>query len=274
MKTNILILSSFLAATLSARAVISVVNTSTYSQDFDSLASSGTGNAWLNDSTISGWYLFQQAGGGTAIASYNAGDGSSSTGNFYSFGGADSGDRALGGVGSGGAYFGSPSSGSIAGWIAVSFVNSSGSTFSGFMADWNGEQWRNGGNTSPQTMVFEYGFGATFGSVSTWHSPGGTFDWSSPVATSTAGAVDGNTAGLVTGVGGTINSLTWANGETLWLRWVERNDAGNDHGLAIDSFSFAAQVPTAIPVSGHTGLLLAIPLLGLFTLRRFALRTF
>jgi hypothetical protein len=32
-------------------------------------------------------------------------------------------------------------------------------------------------------------------------------------------------------------------GDTLWIRWVEKNDMGNDHGMAIDNFSFS--VPTS-----------------------------
>jgi hypothetical protein len=36
--------------------------------------------------------------------------------------------------------------------------------------------------------------------------------------------------------------LGWNAGDTLWLRWVERNDAGNDHGLAIDNFELATGI--------------------------------
>jgi hypothetical protein len=38
----------------------------------------------------------------------------------------------------------------------------------------------------------------------------------------------------------------WNAGETLWLRWVEVNNAGNDHGLAIDNVSLTA-ASTATP---------------------------
>ena len=37
---------------------------------------------------------------------------------------------------------------------------------------------------------------------------------------------------------------------TSWLRWVERNDAFNDHGLAIDNLSF-----TAVPEPASLALL-------------------
>jgi hypothetical protein len=228
-----------------------------YTQDFDSLISSGTSQPWTNDSTLMGWHLFRQdaANPPVAITAYSANDGSSTTGSFYSYGTSGTSERALGGLGSGGSYFGSPASGAVAGWMAVSFNNASGATIMDFTIAFDGEQWRNGGSGSPNTMVLEYGFGATFASVGTWTAPGGNFDWASPVATGGAAAVNGNSAGLVAGRGGTVSNLSWANGQTLWIRWIERNDTGNDHGMAIDNFSFSA---TVIPEPGAAWLLGAL----------------
>ncbi len=212
-----------------------------YAQNFDTLAPSGAGNAWSNGSTLPGWYLFHQpASSPVALTTYDASSGTNTTGAFYSFGAAGSGERALGGLGSGGTYFGSPSSGSIAGWIAFAATNSSGTDIGSITVAFDGEQWRNGGNTSAQSMVFEYGFGASFDAVTTWSAPGGNFNWNSPVATATAAAVDGNVAGRAANLGGVLSGLDWNAGETLWFRWVERNDAGNDQGLAIDNFSLFA----------------------------------
>jgi hypothetical protein len=213
-----------------------------YSQNFDGLITSGTNQTWSNNSTIAGWSLFNSTG--SAIGAYNAGDGGSNTGSFYSFGTGTATERALGGAGSGGTYFGSPASGAIAGWIAVAITNTTGSILTDVALSYDGEQWRNGGNTNAQTMVLEYGFGASFATVSSWIAPGGAFDFTSPVVGSSAAAVNGNVAGFVAGRGGAINSLSWANNDTLWIRWVERNDAGNDHGLAIDNFSFSARAAT------------------------------
>lgn len=129
----------------------------------------------------------------------------------------------------------------------------------GFTIGFDGEQWRNGGPTTTggpvfaQPMVFEYGFGASFGAVSNWVSPGGGFDWTSPVFSGTAGAVDGNTTGRVAGVGGTV-ATSWASGDTLWVRWTERNDFGNDHALAIDNLSLTV---TPVPEPETYAMLLA-----------------
>jgi predicted extracellular nuclease len=212
---------------------------SSYSQNFDSLASSGTSLSWSNDVTLEGWFLFRQsATSPEAITGYAFGSGSSNTGSFYSYGSTGSSDRALGGLGSGGAYFGSPGNPALAGWIALALTNSSGTTINALDLSFNGEQWRNGGNTSAQSMVLEYGFGSTFGAVSNWIAPGGNFNWTSPVASSTAAAVNGNSvAGLVSNRGGSLQNLGWLANSNLWFRWIENNDAGTDHGLAIDDLS-------------------------------------
>ncbi|WP_216920735.1 ExeM/NucH family extracellular endonuclease [Synechococcus sp. CCAP 1479/9] len=224
--------------------------TGLYSQSFDALAASGSGNAWVNDVTLPGWHLFRQpAAAPVALATYTADSGSGNAGAVLSYGATGSGDRALGSLGSGGAFFGSPASGSVAGWFALALTNTTGAAIASLDLSFSGEQWRNGGNTAAHTMELQWGFGASFAQVSQWTTPGGGFNWSSPLTGSTAGAVDGNSAGRVAGVGGSLDlsASPWAADATLWLRWAEINDPGNDHGLAIDDLSLSAATPPALP---------------------------
>jgi len=224
---------------------------STYSQNFDTLNADNdtvTMQGWTNDSTIAGWSLFRQPSPGTPVTFYRSSSGDSTTGSFYSFGvlGVNSNsDRALGGIGSGGTYFGAPASGDVAGWMAVNFHNVTGSTMTSFNLSYDGEQWRNASNNFPQpnmTMVLEYGFGSSFAAVGSWTAPGSSFNFTDPINDNTmATALDGNdSANRVAGIGGTITGLNWADGTDLWIRFVERNDVGNDHGLALDNFQFKA----------------------------------
>jgi len=252
-------LKTFLAAAallslLPAQAALTVGSTSfTYSQNFDSLgATTAASVAWVNDTTLAGWSLFDKDG--AAITSYAVNDGSSNAGSFYSFGAASATERALGGTASGGAYFGTPASGAVAGYIALSFTNATGAALNGFTLGFAGEQWRNGGNTTAQTMAMQWGIGSSFASVSSWASLGSTFNWASPVVSATAAAVNGNVAGRVSNVGGSFVTNGWNSGTTLWLRWVENNDVGNDHGLAIDDLSFSV---SAVPEPGTWALWLA-----------------
>ncbi len=222
---------------------------SSYSQNFDSLASSVL--SWTNDVTLPGWFLFRQpASGPVALTSYAVDSGSGNSGSFISYGSTSASDRALGGLGSGGSYFGSPGSGDVAGWIALALTNNSGTTINALDLSFNGEQWRNGGNASAQSIVLQYGFGSTFAAVSNWIAPGGNFNWTSPVASSSSAAIDGNVAGngggRVSNRGGSLQNLGWLANSNLWFRWIENNDAGSDHGLAIDDLSI--NLGSSLPV--------------------------
>ena len=233
----------FTIACYSGWGQVTINNSSfTYTENFNSLPST-TGN-WTNNTSISGWHLYDK--NKDPILTISASNGGGTTGSFYSFGTSNI-ERAIGGQGSGGGYFGSPSSGSIAGWIAIKLLNSTGRTISSISFNYTGEQWRNGGNASAQTMVVEYGVGATFSAVTSWTTAGTGFNFTSPITGTTAAALDGNAAAnRVTGLGGTISSLNLASNNTLWIRFAEVNDPDNDHGLAIDDFSIST---VTLPVS-------------------------
>lgn len=262
--TKTLFASAALLALLPAHATISVGSAAfTYAQNYDALAQTGSANTWVNDSTINGFSLFNSAG--AAITAYAADNGASNTGSFYSFGTTSSSDRALGSTASGGAYFGSPASGAPAGFVAVAFTNTSGVALAGFTLGYDGEQWRNGGNTSAQSLTVDYGFGASY-TAAVFGAPVAALTFTSPVVGATGAAVDGNTAGRVANISATVTQ-PWAAGQTLWVRWTDLNDVGNDHGLAIDNLSFSV---TAVPEPGSWALMLAGLAATGFLLRRRA----
>ena len=209
-------------------------------QDFDTLSSAGTSNiAWADNSTIPGWY--------STRATYNSATGSSNAGSLYSFGVAGTNalsERALGGIGSGGTgtFF----------WAGC-FVNNTGGPLTSVDISFVGEQWRNGGNATAQVMQAQFQI-ANAGVITDADTPNtgwllaSTLDFTSPVATATAAALDGNLPAnrlaLSTSVVAPI-----AAGQEFWIRWVDINDGGNDHGLAIDDFSITPQGAGA-PVPG------------------------
>lgn len=255
--TQIAALLALSAAGLAHAAPVSIdaAGANTYSQSFDSLTSGTASSAWANDSTLAGWSLFRANGG--AIGTYAGTDGNTTSGSFYSFGTTGSSDRALGGLASGGAYFGSPASGAVAGYIALALKNTGSTGINSFTLSFDGEQWRNGGNTTKQTATLQYGFGNNFSDVSSWTAAGSAFNFTSPIATSTAAVLNGNAAAnRVANLGGTVTT-SWAAGDTLWLRWIENNDVGNDHGLAIDNLSFSVPAAAVVPEPSSTAAALA-----------------
>lgn len=247
MSFKLLFASALLAAAASAHATVSVSSAAfTYGQSFDTLASTGS-TAWTNDSTLAGWSLFAVP----TISNYGTSTGSNGNiAGFFSFGATASTDRALGAVITN-AFAGASGSGVVS--TALALTNNSGGVLNSFTVRYDGEQWRNNGNASTQSLVLQYGFGASFAAVTTWNAAGSAFNFTSPVAGASAALVDGNVAGKVANLGGTVVT-NWSAGSTLWLRWADLNDVGNDHLLAIDNVSFSV---TAVPEPSTYALLLA-----------------
>src|SRR5215475_7729005 len=163
-------------------------------ENFDSLASSGTAIAWTDNSTIPGWY--------SSRTTYNSGTGSLNTGALYSFGVAGTnpaGDRALGSVASGG-------TGTV--FYAERLTNNTGATITSLDISYVGEQWRNGGNTTAHTLTFQYQV-ANAGVIAGANTPSSgwtTFtplSFTGPIATATAATLDGNAMGNRTGISAT-----------------------------------------------------------------------
>ena len=204
------------------------------SQDFNTLIASGTAT-WTNDSTIPGWYHARTGSGTTIVAS----NGGSNAGNLYSFGTGTASERALGSVGSGNAAVGNL-------YWGVRLANGTASTITSLTVSYTGEQWRNGGGTTPtaQTMEFSYRPGSSLGDELTDFTTGGTavpeLSFTSPIVSTTAAALDGNVAPNRTALTHTIAGLNLAPGEEILLRWIDVDHGGSDHGLAVDDLTITA----------------------------------
>src|SRR5215831_2120873 len=148
-----------------------------YLQNFDALSISGT----TNELTIAGWSLTES--GGNADARYAADNGTSNVGNSYSYGVTGSTDRALGGL----------QSGSLIPIFGAQFINNTGSTLTGLVISYIGEQWRLGTAGRIDRLSFQYSTNAADLTTGTWIGVPG-LDFVSP-DTVTVGAKNGNTAG-------------------------------------------------------------------------------
>ncbi len=213
-------------------------------QNFDTLANSPVDSTptWTDGTTLTGWYS-QFTAVTTNPTTYRVGAGASNAGALYSYGVAGTNvvtERALGSLASGGTgddYF------------AVKLTNNTGSTINGLLISFNGEQWRQGGCTptpctpASQKLDFQYQV-ANAGVITDANTPTSgwsdfdTLDFTTPQpGTSTAAAIDGNAVANRTAKSAMLATGNVANGQEIWLRWKDSNDANNDHGLAIDDFS-------------------------------------
>lgn len=207
--------------------------TSSYSQDFNTLATTGSALSWTNGSTLNGWYLFAN---GAAVTTYEVSSGTTATGAVYSFGTGTNTDRAMGSVCSNG-FCGASGTGTV--HYGLRLKNDTGFELSLLPITYTGEQWRNGGNATQQTLTFSYQISSsaiTSLTTGTWTNET-NLNFQGPIATITASALDGNLTANRTTITYTLTGINIPIGGEIMLRWTDLNDSGNDHGLAIDDLT-------------------------------------
>ncbi len=207
-------------------------------QDFDTLATAGTDNTALP----AGWLLAESGTSSRVNGGYAATDGGDNGGDVYSFGGAGSGERALGTL----------RSGTLSPIIGACFINDTGAPVASLAIRYTGEMWRAGaaGRSAADRLEFQYSTSATTLETGEW-KPAPALDFSSPaLLVPTAGATDGNAAPFRREIGGVLNGFTVEPGASLYLRWLDFDVAGADDGLAIDDFTLTPQ-PAAPALSIH-----------------------
>lgn len=234
MKLKLIILSLLPYAVF---AQISMVSSGSYSQNFDVLLSTGSVNTWEDNVTIPSVFA-QRTGFGTT---YQAGTGSSTVGNLYSFGASGNTDRALGSLGS-------DNTSALNFAYGVWLQNNSGYLLNNLTVSYTLEQWRNGGNTTPDEVTVWYKISSTLNTALT---PGNNAGWipvstlnaASPINTVATGALDGNLpANRVTRANIALPNLAVPAGHYLLIKWDDPNHAGNDDGLGIDDLQIAWNV--------------------------------
>ncbi|WP_138088309.1 hypothetical protein [Phragmitibacter flavus] len=226
----------FVPSTVLAAVTVSLAGPS-YNQNFDSLASTGTTNAWVAGTTLPGWHWSSSTN--ATPATYTATPGTVAQNVVLSAG--IPGDRAFGGQNSSSAghtiYFG------------LGLTNATGMTHDGFTLSYNGEQWRAIAGAGVDKLTFEYQvFAAGAGSITasgTWTSVS-ALDFFAPFPTpGTSTPVDGNDDGRVALSGGVVSGLGWDSGEELWLRWTDTTtgSGGSLAMMTVDDVAFAVPEP-------------------------------
>ena len=216
-----------LAPTVQAACVSLTTLGSAYSQNFNTLATSGTANTLA----IAGWSMLET--GTNANTTYSAGTGSATTGDTYSFGASGNTERALGGL----------QSGSLVPSFGACFTNNTGTAVNSLAIAYTGEEWRLGTAARTDSINFQYSTSATSLSTGTWTGVT-ALNFATPVTT-TVGAKDGNAVANRSAKSSTISALNIANGATFWVRWTDTNATSSDDGLAVDDFSLTPNGSTS-----------------------------
>jgi endonuclease/exonuclease/phosphatase family metal-dependent hydrolase len=210
----------------------------TYSQNFDSLAGSGTVN-WTNNLTLSGWYA---AKGSADAPTYIANAGTTANGSIYSFGSSGvnpASDRALGSV----------AASSTAYAYGIRFTNDTTSAQTNITVSYTGEQWRNA-NLVTNTLAFSYQISnspltnADAANAQTWISFN-ALNFNSP-SIGGGTALDGNApANRQVFINIVLVGVIVQPGQEIFLRWRDVDDTGSDAGIALDDLTLSFQSTTA-----------------------------
>ncbi len=255
--TRILIALSALLAAVS-HAQVSYTG-GVYSQNFDTLP--GTTNntlntAWKDDNTLTppptlaGWYAnkttFSVTDGtlGGSAALFDPTTTANNVG-LFSFGSSSSTDRALG----------SRATTSFAGnnpvLYGLKLVSNTGNTLTNFTVIYTGEQWFKSSAAIQHSLNLAYQLGASSISTGTWTPmTAGTF--LAPVFTSGASTLNGNLAANRALKVATVSGVSWAAGQSLWIRFSDANESLNEQGLAVDDFYFLADPEIGLFFNGST----------------------
>jgi len=226
---------AFAADTLNPINVTPISLTSaTYSQDFDTLANTGTSSI-----LPTGWQIFE--GGTNGNAFYTAGNGDFNGGSAYSYGANGSTERALGTFTSGNL---SPI------YLSAFFTNGLDTAITDLSFAYVGEQWRLGNNVNDR-LTFQYSLNATAANNGTWTNLS-SLDFAPVVTgglTGTAALLDGNNPNNQRQLSGSLSGLSIAAGSRFAVRWIDTDVTGNDIGFGVDDFRLTATpaVVAAVP---------------------------
>lgn len=235
-------------------ALLGCISTSLYGQisisqlgmplteNFNTLSANTTSNAECCFSNVPSNWQFQELGSG-ANTTYGATIGTSTGANTYSFGALSATERA----------FGSLNSGTLdTVIIGASYTNNTGSAIQSLKITFTGEQWRQNqtSRVGPDTLLFAYSTDATSLISGAWTSVS-NLNFQSLFWGSAAGALDGNLPANRQTITHTITGLNIAAGATFYIRWLDRDIAGTDDGIAIDDVELVACGAT--PVAALSG---------------------
>jgi autotransporter-associated beta strand protein len=212
--------------------------TGAYTQDFNGLIATGTvANSFVATAgtqaaipALSGWSGTKVAGTGTTATAFTAGNGSANSGFLYSFGTTGSNERALGVIASGTNIFA----------FGAAFVNNSGHTVNSATIRFTAEFWRSS-TAVKNTLPFAYGLsGGTATATNYLTDPSLTaataLDIVGPDPVASNDLLNGNVVPNRQEISVLLENLNWTAGTTLFIRWTDTNDGGNDAGLAVDDF--------------------------------------
>ncbi len=183
---------------------------------------------------LTGWEFLHKSGSGTH-AVFAQGAGTATSSGIYSVGANSSTERALGSIAAGTGVYA----------FGIRLVNQTGTNLNKISGSFTAEQWRKGGSGNKNTWMGKYATGI----LNSIDPPNllnhSAMNFSSIQFSTGVGSLNGNSPENQTTIQFTITGIDWKNGEELVLRWDDVDETGSDDLVAIDNFSFSADVDTS-----------------------------
>ncbi|WP_419869934.1 T9SS type A sorting domain-containing protein [Chryseobacterium sp. CT-SW4] len=192
-----------------------------YLEDFDSMGNTTTLPA--------GWSAVRASGSGTPGQSLTptVTDGTANSGGVYNVGTNGSSDRALGTI----------ASGSTVPALGAQFVNNTEDAIASVAISFTEEQWRSASNAVVETVAFSYSTDATSLTSGTWTTVTPLDLVEILTSSSSSVPVNGNSEANRINKSYTISGLDIPVGQSLFIKWADKNETGSDGLYAVDDFS-------------------------------------
>ena len=226
---------------------------SPYTQNFDSLGTNAFAGVVSSTTTVQaslgavaataldGWYVTKIAGTGTDATPISPDNGTLNSGSAYNYGAASATDRALGLL----------ASGSNTMSMGALITNNTGVALTSISLSMTAEFWRSS-TLNQNTLTFGYGkIAGTITNANFLSATGAgvlpltALNIVGPAAVSSNGALDGNVLANQVQFNNVSLPIALAPGETVFIRWQDLNDGGNDAGLAIDALTITDGSPAS-----------------------------
>ena len=171
---------------------------------------------------LQGLFITQTSGSNAAL-NFTTSSGSNAVAGIFSFGANSSPTRGLGSLASSaGAYV-----------FGISFTNNTGTVIDQFEIAFTAAQWRKGGSGKINEWTFLYNTSATNNVLDTLTKKDSTLNFTSVQTSTGTAALNGLLTMNQQQKKDTLFNLNWLPGERLILKWQDKDDAGNDDGMAL-----------------------------------------
>jgi hypothetical protein len=171
---------------------------------------------------LQGLFIAQTIGSGTAL-NFATSSGSNASSGIFSYGANNTATRGLGSLASSaGAYV-----------FGISFTNTTNTIIDQFEIEFTAAQWRKGGSGKAGEWTFLYHTSSTNNALDTLTKKDTTLNFTSVQTSTGTAALNGLLTVNQQQKKDTLLHLNWRPGEQLILKWQDKDDIGNDDGMAL-----------------------------------------